>query len=452
MAGLPSGLEELAFFLGPARVRLRSIGPPVEANTRTSLFSACEEGENLTAPFPETCRAWKSWPAAGILEAVRRPLLLIACLYLLSSLVYGPLEGTLKWRLPGVLSGDPPHYLTAIHSLIEDGDWDLSNNYRQGEEGDWDVGRRFRGRPIDHHADLDLQGREITTHSPFFPLILAAVVWPLTGTPWVEPACIVLTLLISLLGLAWFWRERQEKAGLLLLALATPLWCYSRDLWTEPWVLTLWVGLLRVRRPVPAALLGFAGTLIKYPFAVVPLTLGLVAGFRGERCRGLWLAGSALAGLAVVILTVQYLFRDAPHFSLFHSGLHLGFDWPLDGIVGLLLGPENGLLCFFPFLAWGLAGLAKEEAEKWAPALLFLLVHAPYQDWGGGTGFSARYLVPALPLLVAGIGKGAFRRRGFRIAVAWSLFWGALGGFFPPLVYDRSLPQIFWRVLEGVTD
>ncbi len=137
------------------------------------------------------------------------------CGLFLSSLVHGPVDhhevervphwrpvGLLVLALPRVLSGDLSHYLVGVNSLIEDGDFDLTNNYRQAKEGDWDAGVRFRQRDLDRHVDRDNEGRELGTHSPFFVLLLATLTWPLQGTAWVEPVCIGLTMLVGLAGVA----------------------------------------------------------------------------------------------------------------------------------------------------------------------------------------------------------------------------------------------------------
>lgn len=70
------------------------------------------------------------------------PILMVAVAYFCSSLVHGPVDhhevervphwrpvGLLVLALPRVLSGDSPHYLVGVNSLIEDGDFDLTNNY-----------------------------------------------------------------------------------------------------------------------------------------------------------------------------------------------------------------------------------------------------------------------------------------------------------------------------------
>jgi hypothetical protein len=395
--------------------------------------------------------------------------ILIAAIYLSASFVHGPVEpeaidGVPYYRIgpfvvapPMVLSGDSPHYLVAVNSLLQDWDFDLKNNYDDAHSGGWDMGVRFQGQPIDRHVDQDSEGRQYGTHSPFFVLLLAAIAAPFAGTQWVAWACIWATMSIGLAGIwiyaGWLRRRGAEDTvaavSLLLLALATPLLCYCRDIWTEPFILTLWIAMLVSTNLAILASLGFACTLIKYPFAVVPLTMGLIALCRGERTRAVTLIGSSVTALVVAVGTVQWLFQEVDHFSLFHSGRHRGFDLPFDGMVGMLFAPETGLFLFFPFLVWSLARVPR-GITVYLPALSFFLVHAGYQDWSGGTGFSARYLVPLLPIMTLAIAETRHKSTFFVIAAFYSLFWGLLGGFFPPLVYDRSPWGVVLHVWENV--
>ena len=404
----------------------------------------------------------------------------ILALYLGSALIHlnpdpGELEGLpnlvlgpLALAPPRTLSGDSPHYLVAINSLIEDGDFDLANNYRQALLSDWDAGARHRAVPLVHHAETDRLGRERGTHSPFFALALAVFLWPLAGTSWVEPGAVILTLFVAWLGLVVLMQSERSgnseaTARILLLGLASPLWCYSRDLWTEPWVMTCWIVLLVSRRPSLVFLFGLLGTLFKYPFAVVPIGFALAEFLsvrQGSDDGGpahrklIWahLAGAAV-GLVSILGVVQLLFRESDHFSWFHSGIHSSFGIPGWSLLGLLLDPANGLLWFFPILLFSLVNIRSSPPRQWVPFLAFFLVHAAYQDWGGGTGFAARYLVPALPVLVGWLALRT-RSRWLPPVAVWSVFWGVLGGVLPALVFDRTprgvIEHVFAKIQEWV--
>lgn len=388
-----------------------------------------------------------------------RPLLLIAVVYVLTSFVTGPADPAgpsrvAHWRIgpifvgrPILTWGDPPHYLVMVNSLIEDGDLDLRNNYDQARAGDWDVGTRFRGTDLDRHVETDRRGRQLSFHAPFLPLLLAPIAWPFRGTEWVESVCIWFTLAVTLCGLAVCARlTGLEGRWLVVLALATPLWVYARDLWTEPYHAVAWGALLVLESPVGLAVIAVIAILLKYPFAVVPLSLGAVDLWRGHARRGCVLIGASVVALCIAFVTAQWLFRDADHFNLFHlSWLHLPQAPPLladlwrrwRGFVGLLLGPENGLLPFCPFLIVGLRQLARDP-RLWAPALAYFLLHATSAGWRAGSGVSARYLIPMLPVLVGAVARARPKGRLFRLSLAYSAALAIIAGLLPVAAYDKT--------------
>ena len=193
-----------------------------------------------------------------------RSIALVVLTFLVATTVHAPSDQlemrglpSLRWGqfalgLPRVLSGDSPHYLVAVNSLVEDGDFDLRNNYDQALRGEWDAGSRFRGVEIDRHVDVDSRGRELGTHSPFFAMLLAFFAWPLAGTPWIEPLCVWLTCTAGLVAVL-FMAQRlgrlryRNSTVVVFAALASPLLCYSRDIWTEPWIAAMWMALLSAR-------------------------------------------------------------------------------------------------------------------------------------------------------------------------------------------------------------
>ncbi len=393
----------------------------------------------------------------------------IAVLYLLSAFVQTPVNdsqladvphiriGHTALAPPMIFTGDSPHYLLIVNSIIQDGDVDLANNYRDAASGDWQAGARFRGVALDHHTETDSRGKERSLHSIFLPLLLSLVAWPFRGTQWVEPVCIWLTLGATLAALLIF--ARRNGRWVIPLALATPLWCYARDIWTEPWLTVAWIGLLCFESLPAIFVLGLAGTLIKYNFVVVPVGMAVIFWLRGDRRRACVLAGSGILGVLVAIVTAQYLFRDVDHFNLFHLGGHLHatlrqkivplrphFAW----LIGILLHPESGLLPFFPFLAWGLWQLRK-GGPVFVPAIVFLLLHAAYPGWHGGDTFSSRYLVPLVPALVIAVASARPRSWLFVTALAYSGLWGIVAGVCPYLVYDQTPVGIVMHIWKHVS-
>jgi hypothetical protein len=388
----------------------------------------------------------------------------VAAIYVLGALVHAPATdaqlsglphvriGSLALAPPAVLSGDSPHYLVIVNSIIEDWDLDLANNYGAAAAGGWQTGARYRGVALDRHTEVDTAGRELSFHSIFLPLLLSVVAWPFRGTAWVEPVCISLTLAAVLISLALFARRSGLAAHwMAVLAIATPLWCYSRDIWTEPWLAAIWIGLLFSQSLPVIFLLALVGTLIKYNFVLIPVSMAVVFWFKGERRRAGVLAAAGILGIVIAIGTVQYLFRDMDHFNLFHLGGHnrstatLGqaivpLRFQLTGLVGMLLDPEAGLLPFFPFLAWGFWQLRK-GGYVFLPVIVFLIVNGTYPGWRGGAGFSSRYLVPIVPALIVAVARAKPKGYVFLLALAYGALWGILAGVFPAIAYDRTPVQ-----------
>ena len=412
---------------------------------------------------------------------IRRNLMILAAVYLLGSLLAGPLPpraASPAWHLrtgplylgrPVTLTGDSPHYLLIVNSLVEDGDLDLSNNHRQVSEGDWDAGTRYRGFPFGGHVDVDRFGRSLSIHPPFMPMLVATLLWPFQGSEWVESLSIFICLMVVLGGIYVFMRWKPEFANWgLVLGLGTPLFWYGRDLWTEPWQATIWILLLACNSLPLLALLALSGTMIKYTFVVVPLTMGALDIWGGRRKRGLVLCAAALGGVLAAFLFAQYVFRFTDHFDLFHMAFHRGmgayqgienfsgsesssgFGGALQrlaaffgsfrgrGLWDLLFSPSQGLFPFFPFFLWGLWSFRK-GGRVYLPALVYFLIHASYLGWSAGTGFSARYLVPVLPILVLGVAQARHWPRWlFRISLGWGLVWGLLAGLLPVAVVERG--------------
>ena len=274
---------------------------------------------------------------------------------------------------PVVTSGDSPHYLILVNSLIEDWDLDLTNNHEQANRGDWDGGARVRAGGIGGHSEIDHKGRKLSFHAFYRPLALAFLVFPAQGTEWVEPLTIWVTMLGTLLALLALGRAGAlPPRWIVLLAVATPLWAYSRDLWNEAWMAGAWIFLL-VSPGLPAlALAAAAGTLFKMSFAVVPWSMAAVAFLQGKRRRAVVLLAAPALALLAAFLATQWVYQDSDHFSLFHLGHRhfpggAPFQFPgwnvLRGGVGLLFDPRSGLLPFSPFLAWGLLTAGRDLGE-----------------------------------------------------------------------------------------
>ena len=180
------------------------------------------------------------------------------------------------------------------------------------------------------------------------------------------------------------------------------------------------------------------------PFLLLPLLSAAV--LRGRRIA------AAAAGAAVPL--AAWLAFEIVRFGAPFAGYGgEGFTHPLaDGLWRLLVGPNRGLLLFFPAAAFAAAGLARALAvRKDAPlrlaaagslaaSLALLLTAASWWAWHGVGGWGPRLLVPAIPLLapwaalVAGRWDDGPRRLAAGLSVALNL---------PPLLVHPALVDTY---------
>src|SRR5215813_2441434 len=152
---------------------------------------------------------------------------------------------SMTWGFPTVVSGDEPHYLVLLNSVIMDGDFDLRNNYLSVHEGSNQAGVNFAGSSVDHHTtywfgrqrliwrDLFIENvhwwprvslghliplvkvgvdpaiatrPEAPAHPVGIAVLLAPIVFPFRGTPWVEHIAILCAGLATLLA-AYFYQR-----------------------------------------------------------------------------------------------------------------------------------------------------------------------------------------------------------------------------------------------------
>jgi hypothetical protein len=400
---------------------------------------------------------------------------LVSMLLLLPLVVTGGQRVWGQLRVPNVQSGDEPHYLVMIHSLIRDRDLDLANNYRAARRGAPEAGRFFAGRPLDHHtvwfvegvrvnwsdvfdafgewdrdaeghprprrrpgATVDVAGRpEYSTHPAGLPMLLAPVLAPFGGTPKaIEPLSLVCTAGVSLLAL-WACRRllRELDASRwetdvvsALTFLGTPLWHYARSLFTEPYLAAgvlgaYWLG-LSGRSHLVAGCLVAVGTLMKPPFALLALPLAAHAGWRRD--------GRALACLTVPVLAAAGVILWQNHRfwgSVWASPQPFLVGNLADGLAGLWVGGRHSILATVPLAIAALAGwpsLLRQRPRLAVPLaaafVLYLLVMALWYGWQGGHSYGPRLVVPVLPLLLLGL-LGLLRSRLWRLPLVPALTW-----------------------------
>jgi hypothetical protein len=369
---------------------------------------------------------------------------------------------------PQVSSGDEPHYLVALHSVLEDGDLDLSNNYASVHRGSDQAGAHLAGTALAHHVTWyvggervywwqiyeldddrwhrDAEGAPVPTvrpevaardvpkgpehpfHPAGLPLLLAALLLPLRGSSWIEPAALCVSGAVTIGALLAFRAlarsfapERTVATWTACLAfLGTPLWHYGRSLFTEPYLACFAVASYALAlcrgRFVAAGVALALGTSMKPPFAILAAPL-LVVAARERGARGV----GAIAGPLIAATLLVLGLNDRLYGSPWNGPQPFEYGSVLLGGVGLLASPLHGLLPIAPLSAIALAGWPalwrRSAARAWAPAAgfaLYFFVMASWLDWRGGFCFGPRLIVPVVPFLclgLVGVGESAWWRR-----------------------------------------
>ena len=371
---------------------------------------------------------------------------------------------------PALIGGDEVHYALLAHSIGVGGDFDPRDDYAAVARGSKAAGVKRAGQVLDPHV-RPVGDREIPAHPVGLPMLLAPLVrLQQAASPGSAPDLLLLgtTLALTFGALVAGWRALAAHLGSESVAAAwvfggyfsTPLWFYSRTLFTEPYT---WAFAVLALAAIGAGRVALASlclglTLLTKETAlllVLPVLLGAFLRTGARRTVPL-LAGPALAAgwyaarnlaLGLPLLTTSQPFQLGDLVA---------------GAAGLLVDARHGLLSFAPLLAIGaLAGLAgtRGPREVGVPAWLagavfagYFLLDAAWIDWRGGSCYGPRLLVPALPaliLLAAGsrpsgavlrYALGAAFCAGFTVSwcaalAPWRAFWGAT-----PLELVRARP------------
>lgn len=237
--------------------------------------------------------------------------------------------------------------------------------------------------------------------------------------------------------------------AVLLAGLGSPLGAYAASDWSEPLQAAALGGALALAlaaaregggRPGTgaAALAGAAAgaaVLVKSSLAAVaPLALLPLLAPAPSRGRRL---GASLLGAAPPL--ALWLALEVQRFGAPFAGYSgEGFTHPLaDGAWRLLVGPNRGLLVFFPAAILALAALGRavgrgsEAPVRLAAAgsllasAVLLVTAAAWWAWHGAGGWGPRLLVPAVPLLAPWAARAAeglsARARGLALALSVAL-------------------------------
>lgn len=251
---------------------------------------------------------------------------------------------------------------------------------------------------------------------------------------------------------------KGTRRAILATAIASPLWAYAGSDWSEPLqaacvggafacaALATQEGVSGVFARRASALAAFAGAaagfallsksilIVLFPCVLAVLWFGSERSLRARRslaaCAG-WLAPAAL----------WLVFEIARFGRPFASYAGERFSHPvLDGLWRLTVGPNKGLLFYFPLALLAVPGLVRLARQRRALAYalsgfsLFLLVTtAAWWSWDGTSGWGPRLLVPLVPLLagLAVVGAQAMPSLVFRVLFGIGVCVNALGALQP---------------------
>ncbi len=416
------------------------------------------------------------------------------------------IEKPFSLGLPRVRSGDEPHYLVIINSLISDGDFDVANNYRDSHRGGLHAGAHWSGHELDHHVnwynndhivkwwqayeldaerwDKDSDGHPVPTlrwefrfrqvpaeeysqHPVGLALLLAPFLVAFRGTYLVEPVALLCSGLATVGGcFAWCWLVKPyaklpaEVLGAAAVAyLGTPLWHYGLDLYTESFLAFFSVAAfamaLRGQNYLIAGLLLGAGILIKTPFVLMAFPLIADALLRRSSRQAL----QCLVPVASAVFLVLYWNRQ-----MRGDWLRNPQEWEsgpvLEGLFGLTVSPQHGLLLVSPALCLSVLVLPEWFRDHRRDAILMSLaallyggLMAYWASWWGGSCYSARLILPIVPFLCAPLPL-LFDAKVWTThkLVRWvgtalmmiSIAFGAISAFGCDYVWDIHPLQLLW--------
>ena len=366
--------------------------------------------------------------------------------------------------------GDEPHYLMVADSLLRDHDLSLERDYAEARYA------VFHDAPLAPHYRVRGRGGEIYSLHAVGLSILILPAWALAGYAGVTVFMALLAALVAREVREWV-RALTDRDGLAeaagwLAVLTPPLAHYAGLVFTEvPAALALSLGLRVARRPQAGLrewlAVGFAAAALPW----LNVRYGLLA--MVVVSHALWRSPRVRAFLAVLVPCAV----SAAALLLHHHRLY-GFWNPSrvygrhpefalgtlrEGLPGLLLDQEFGLLVYAPVLVLALPGLVYLFRRDRPLALAagaavagVVLTAGTWHMWRGGFNPPGRFLVPIAPLLLVAAAL-VWEKRGLTagaaLAVGFSLFTGVAGAAEPALVHrDRDGTAPFFRQLSGARE
>ncbi len=290
------------------------------------------------------------------------------------------------------------------------------------------------------------------------PVLLAPGVARVFG-PGATQTLFVLSQILLILGAAaaagslaraWGGDLLAARRSIFATALASPLFAYAGSDFSEPLQAALagaafaaaaWAA--KPGTPARRALVlsaaaggaaGFALVTKSLLIVLVAFVVGLLAA--GDAAgRAKRLAAAVLGWLPFFGLWLAFEFvRFGRPFASYQGE---SFNHPvLDGLLRLTVGPNKGLLLYFPLLVLSALGAAALMKRNFPPAALgagffaFVLVTASaWWAWDGTFGWGPRLLLPAIPVLAAfaALAAGGLSPLAYRLLFGLGVAVNAIG-------------------------
>jgi hypothetical protein len=414
---------------------------------------------------------------------------MVAATYLFVGHVNGKLgpQGGIRRVEPQAVSGDEPHYLIMINSLLFDRDLRLDPDFMRVRAGGYEAGARFRGRKFGGHAVLvNRRTREnakchegcseesiralggnldelamYPAHPVGFPAFMALLALPFQPEPQqVEGVVGTLNLLLSIVGVLLAYAGAR-KAGLaqgpsfataILLGFASAWFPYARSYFSESAIgVALLLGFvsLRMRRPVLCGIAIGVAASMKSVFALCGL-VWVIERLWARRYReaGLLTASMAVCGLLQVWFNMRLLGSAV---SVGAGSFVSANGW--QSFRETLFDPSHGLFPFMPWavlaLLWAPAGFRRAATspskgldtharrQLALPLFSFLAVYSII-GWGPGYCYGPRYWVALLPFLAMAAVDFAVSGKEWRLHLTGALAAvGMLVAVPAAIKYDR---------------
>ena len=384
-----------------------------------------------------------------------------------------------------LLTGDEPSYLLMAHSLVFDGDLDLSNNRQDALHfgrhqllGDQQFGFNFYNRIAQGRLsgkEKDWGDRQYFINRPGLPLLIAPAYW--IGFQADKRIRFIVLAWLNLIAaffiVVLFYLAKTVSGPIpaggaaLVFAVTPPVLFYSNQIYPElPAALclagALW-GLIKAEKKWEILLTGLAVACFPWfheRFIGMFLVLLSAAFFRPEFRRG--------RVLFLILPILSLILQGMYYYSFYGMPFPLNSHKPLSvsaaprGLLAMLTDRDKGLLFLNPLMALSFFGLLplwrqnRRLAVTLAALLLaYLLPVAAFPDWHGGICPPLRYWVTVVPLAVIPAmtlghdDSQAFSRAGMVALGAWGIWMGLVLAYQPKLWFWEYGPIFHHKAYQA---